>query len=117
MFANVSLLLHSIGAIPWAARAEYEDPIDAVDHAVAMRDIASGAKGTLAGAEVGAWLRAETPLAAWRRHRGSTQAARVGIAQSTLAKAETRRPGLNVGTYTRLAAELRTRIEDLPADA
>jgi DNA-binding XRE family transcriptional regulator len=101
-------------------RAEYEDLIDARDHAQAMRDIASGAMETLSGAEVDAYLAAPTPLAFWRRHRGLTQAVlagRVGIAQSSLAQAETGRRGLKVETYAKLAKVLRTRIEDLLADA
>lgn len=101
-------------------RAEYEDLIDARDHALAMRDIVSGAMETLTGAEVDACLAAATPLAFWRRHRGLTQAAlaaRVGIAQSSLAQAETGRRGLKVETYAKLAKVLRTRIEDLLADA
>ena len=65
-------------------RAEYEDLIDARDHALAMRDIASGAVETLSGAELDAYLAGPTPLAFWRRHRGMTQAALaawIGIAQ------------------------------------
>jgi hypothetical protein len=97
-------------------RAEYEDLIDARDHALAMRDIASGATETLTGDAVDAYLAARTPLAFWRRHRGLTQAvlaARVGIAQSSLAQAETGRRGLKVETYAKLAKALGTRIEDL----
>ena len=100
-------------------RAEYEDLVDARDHALAMRDIAIGAVETLTGAEVDAYLAASTPLAFWRRQRGLTQAAlaaRVGIAQSSLAQAETGRRGLKVATYAKLAKALKTRIEDLLAD-
>jgi DNA-binding XRE family transcriptional regulator len=100
-------------------RAEYEDLIDARDHAQAMRDIASGALETLTGTEVDAYLAAPTPLAFWRRHRGMTQAAlaaEVGIAQPSLAQAETGRRGLSVQTYAKLAKALKTRIEDLLTD-
>jgi DNA-binding XRE family transcriptional regulator len=100
-------------------RAEYEDLIDARDHARAMRDIASGARETLTCAEVDAYLVAPTPLAFWRRRRGLTQAAlaeRVGIVRSSLARAETGRRRLKVETYARLAKVLRIRIEDLLAD-
>jgi DNA-binding XRE family transcriptional regulator len=100
-------------------RAEYEDLIDARDHAQAMRDIASGAMETVTDAGVDAYLAAATPLAFWRRHRGLTQAAlavRVGIAQASLARAETGRRGLKVETYARLAKVLKVRIEDLLAD-
>ena len=101
-------------------RAEYEDLIDARDHALAMRDIAGGAMETLTGAEVDTYLTAATPLAFWRRHRGLTQTAlatRVGIAQSSLAQAETGRRGLKVETYAKLARVLRIRIEDLLSDS
>ncbi len=101
-------------------RADYEDLVDARDHALAMRDIASGAVETLTGAEVDAYLAAASPLAFWRRHRGLTQAAlaaRIGIAQSSLAQAETGRRGLKVDTYARLAKVLEIRIEDLLDDA
>ena len=101
-------------------RADYEDLIDARDHALAMREVASGATGTLTGAEVDAFLAAVTPLAFWRRHRGLTQAAlaaRVGIAQPSVAQAETGRRGLKVETYAKLAKVLGTRIEDLLPDA
>jgi DNA-binding XRE family transcriptional regulator len=100
-------------------RAEYEELIDARDHAQAMRTIAIGATETLTGAEVDAYLAAPTPLAFWRRHRGLTQAAlaaQVEIAQPSLAQAETGRRGLSVETYAKLAKALKVRIEDLLAD-
>jgi DNA-binding XRE family transcriptional regulator len=101
------------------ARADYDDLIDARDHAQAMRDIATGATETLSGAEVDAYLAAATPLAFWRRHRGLTQAAlaaAAGIAQPSLARAETGRRGLTVTTYAKVAKALNVRIEDLLAD-
>lgn len=97
-------------------RAEYEDLIDARDHAQAMRDIATGAVETLTGAEVDAYLASPTNLAFWRRHRNLTQtalASLVGIAQPSLAQAETGRRGLAVDTYAKLAKVLKVRIEDL----
>jgi len=100
-------------------RNEYQELIDARDHAQAMRAIATGATETLTGAEVDAYLAPPTPLAFWRRHRRLTQAAlaaQVGIAQPSLAQAETGRRGLSVETYARLAKALRVRIEDLLAD-
>ncbi len=101
-------------------RAAYEDLIDARDHARAMRDIATGAVETLTGAEVDAYLAAPSNLAFWRHHRGMTQsalAAEIGIAQPSLAQAETGRRGLSVRTYAKLAKVLRVRIEDLLDDA
>jgi DNA-binding XRE family transcriptional regulator len=97
-------------------RDQYEDLIDARDHAAAMRDIATGAMETLSSAEADAYLAAPTPLAFWRKHRGLTQAVlaeRVGIAQPSLAQAEAGRRGLSVGVWAKLAKTLRTRIEDL----
>lgn len=101
-------------------RAEYEDLIDARDHAQAMRDIATGAVETLTGAEVEAYLASPTNLAFWRRHRDMTQtalAAQVGITQPSLAQAETGRRGLSVNTYAKVAKVLKVRIEDLLDDA
>ncbi len=101
------------------SRDACDDLIDARDHAIAMRDIASGAVEMLTGPEVDAYLAAPSPLAFWRRHRGLTQvalAAQVGIAQSLLAQAETGGRGLKVETYARLAKGFNTRIEDLLAD-
>ena len=101
-------------------RAEYEDLIDARDHAQAMRDIATGAVETLTGDEVDAYLASPTNLAFWRRHRNMTQtalAAQVGIAQPSLAQAETGRRGLSVSTYAKVAKALKVRIEDLLDDA
>ncbi len=101
-------------------RDEYEELIDARDHAIAMRDIASGAVETLSGPEVDDYLAAPTPLAFWRRHRGLTQvalAARIGIAQPSLAQAETGRRGLSAETWAKIAKALRVRMEDLlPGD-
>jgi len=98
------------------APAEYDDLIDARDYAQAMRDIATGATETLTGAEVDAYVAAATPLAFWRRLRGLTQAAlaaAAGIAQPSLAWAESGRRGLAVTTYAKVAKALEVRIEDL----
>jgi DNA-binding XRE family transcriptional regulator len=100
-------------------RAEYEDLIDARDHARALRDIATGAVETLTGAELDAYLASPTNLAFWRRHRNMTQtalAAQLGIAQPSLAQAETGRRGLSVDTYAKLGKVLKVRIEDLLDD-
>lgn len=97
-------------------RAAYEDLVDARDHALVMREIATGAMETLSGPEIDAYLAAATPLAFWRKHRGLTQealAAQIGIAQSSLAQAETGRGGLKAATFARRAKALGTRIEDL----
>jgi len=101
-------------------RAAYEDLIDARDHGRAMREIVTGAVETLTGAEVDAYLAAPSNLAFWRHHRGMSQAAlaaAIGIKQPSLAQAETRRRGLSVTTYAKLAKVLRVRIEDLLDDS
>lgn len=96
-------------------RDEYEDLLDARDHAIAMRAVAHGA-ATLTGADVDAFLAAPTALAFWRGHRKLTQTAlaeRVGISQPSLAQAESGRKGLTAATYAKLANVLNVRIEDL----
>lgn len=100
-------------------RQEYQDLIDAPDHAVALRDVATGAMETLTEAEMDAYLAARTPLAFWRRHRGLTQAAlaaAAGITQPYLAQIETDQRTGDVRLYARLAMVLRVRMEDLVAD-
>jgi len=79
---------HRMRDVVTLTRQEYEDLIDARDHAVAMRDVATGAMETLSDAEMDAYLAAPTPLAFWRRRRGLTQAAlaaAVGVSQPYLA--------------------------------
>ncbi len=99
-------------------RAEYQDLIDARDHAIAMRDIAAGAP-VLSEAELDAFLAAATPLAFWRKRAALTQAAlakKAGITQPFLAQIES---GAREGTVTilhRIAQALGIRIEDLIAD-
>ncbi len=99
---------------------DYQDLIDARDAEAEMRDITSGKMPTLSGDEVDAYLASPTNLAFWHRHRNMTQAAlaaQVGIAQPSLAQAETGRRGLSVDTYAKLAKVLKVRIEDLLDDA
>jgi len=50
---------------------EYEELVDARDHAVAMRGVAAGTIPVLSREEAEAYLAAGTPLAFWRAHRGS----------------------------------------------
>ncbi|MDI3309513.1 MAG: helix-turn-helix transcriptional regulator [Acetobacteraceae bacterium] len=100
-------------------QGEYEDLIDARDHALALRDVATGAMETLTAAELDEYLAAPTPLAFWRRRRGLTQAAlaaTVGITQPYLAQIETGKRSGDVRLYARLAKALRLRIEDLVAE-
>ena len=56
------------------SEADFQDLLDARDHAEAMRGLAAGAP-TFAEAEVDAYLAARTPLAFWRQRAGLTQKA------------------------------------------
>ena len=99
-------------------RAEYQDLVDARDHALAMQDIASGGP-VLSEAELGEYLAAATPLAFWRKHAGKTQAvlaAEVGVSQPFLAQIETGKRDGSVGVLAKIARALRVRIEDLVAE-
>jgi DNA-binding XRE family transcriptional regulator len=96
--------------------AEYEDIIDARDHAIAMRDIAGGTP-LLTEEEAAEYLDAPSPLTFWRKHRGLSQAALarvVGISQPYLAQLENgSRTAAPVSLYAALAREMSVRIEDL----
>jgi len=101
------------------SRAEYQDLVDARDHATAMANIAAGA-ATVSEAEMDDYLASPTPLAFWRRKAGLTQAAlaeRVGVSQPFLAQIETGRRVGAVDVYARLARALELRMEDLVPDA
>jgi DNA-binding XRE family transcriptional regulator len=97
-------------------RREYQDLVDARDHAIAMREVATGAMETLTEAELDEYLAAPTPLAFWRARRGMTQAAlaaAAGVTQPYLAQIEA---GARIGSiriHARLAKALRVRVEDL----
>ena len=100
-------------------RQEYEDLVDARDHAIAMRDVATDAMETLTEAELDDYVAAPSPLAFWRRRRDLTQgalAAMAGISQAYLAQIETGRRTGDVRLYARLAKTLHVRIEDLVAE-
>jgi DNA-binding XRE family transcriptional regulator len=99
-------------------RQEYEDLIDARDHAQAMADVRAGAE-TFTDAELGEYLAAPSPLAFWRKRRGLTQAAlatTTELSQGYLAQIETGRRTGTVDAYARLAKALGVRIEDLVAE-
>ena len=101
------------------SKAEYQDLIDSRDHAIAMREVATGEMETLTEAEVDAYMAAPTPLAFWRARRAMTQtdlASRAGITQPSLAQAESGRKGLSAATYAKLAKALGVRIEALLPD-
>ena len=96
-------------------RADYEDLIDARDHAIAVHDIAAGAV-PLTSQEMATYLASPTPLSFWRNRAGKTQAALAadaGISQPFLAQIEA---GQRTGTVTvlaRIAHALGVRIDDL----
>ena len=97
-------------------REEFEDLIDARDHADAMRAIATGAMETLTSAELDRLLSASTPLAFWRKRRGLTQRALaegVGVTQPYLAQIESGKRVGDVALHAKLARALGIAIEDL----
>lgn len=97
-------------------RADYEDLIDARDHAQAMRNVATGAMETLSEAELDAYLAMPSPLAFWRKRLGMTQvalSAAAGITQPYLAQIEDGSRSGDVALFAKLARVLRVRIEDL----
>jgi DNA-binding XRE family transcriptional regulator len=102
------------------SRQEYQDLLDARDHAAAMGAVAAGAD-TFTDAELDEYLAAQTPLAYWRKRRGMTQAqlaAGVAISQPYLAQLKAGKRTGDVTLYARLAEALRLRIEDLvPGDS
>ncbi len=100
-------------------RSEYQDLVDARDHAVAMQQIRSGIMPTLLDAELDDYLAAPTPLAFWRKKRGLTQAALAaacGISQPYLAQIESGKRTGEVGLYAKLSKHLNVRIEDIVDD-
>lgn len=97
------------------SRQEYQDLMDARDHAAAMHAVAAGAD-TFTDDELDEYLSAPTPLAYWRKRRGMTQAglaAALAISQPYLAQLEAGKRTGDVTLYARLAEALRLRIEDL----
>ena len=101
-------------------REEYQCLIDARDHAIAMRQIMTGALPTVPDSAVDDYLAAPTPLAFWRKYRGLTQgelADAAGITQPYVAQLERgQRASADIRIYARMAKRLQVRIEDLIAD-
>jgi DNA-binding XRE family transcriptional regulator len=99
------------------SREEYDDLIDARDHALAMAAHARGSDPGLTEAEMDEYLAAPTPLAYWRKRRGLSQAAlaaAAGISQPYLAQLETgRRKSADIAVYARLARRLAVQVEDV----
>ena len=96
-------------------RDDYEDLIDARDHAIAMRDISSGAV-PLTSQEMAVYLASPTPLTFWRKRSGKTQsalAAEAGVSQPFLAQLEAGRRTGTVAVLARVAQALDVRIDDL----
>ncbi len=99
-------------------RSEYQNLVDARDHAIAMRNVAAGAP-VLTEAELDAFLAAASPLAFWRKRAGMTQTAlarKVGITQAFLAQIEAGSRDGTVAVLKRISEALGLRIEDLIAD-
>jgi DNA-binding XRE family transcriptional regulator len=100
-------------------REVYQDLLDARDHAIAMREVATGETETVPDAEVDQYLAAPTPLAFWRKKRGYTQASlavEMGVSQPFIAQMEGGQRIGDVATVAKLARLLKLRIEDLLAD-
>lgn len=99
------------------SRTEYEDLIDARDHALALRDIAAGTMPMIADDDMDAYLAASSPLAFWRKHRGMTQthlAEAADVSQPYIAQLEAgAKPGASAAIFARLARSLGVRIDDL----
>ncbi len=97
-------------------REVYEDLLDARDHAIAMREVVTGAMEAIPESEVDDYLAAPTPLVFWRKKRGYTQsslAAEMGVSQPFIAQMEGGQRVGDVATLARLARLLSVRIEDL----
>jgi DNA-binding Xre family transcriptional regulator len=78
--------------------------------------LATGQLETFSEAEVDAYLAAPTHLAFWRAHRGvaaSARAATAGISEAELAALEAGTAVADTATLAKLAAQLRTEVEDL----
>jgi len=98
------------------SRAEYEDLIDARDHAIALRDMAAGSMPILNDDDMDAYLATPTALAFWRKHRRMTQvdlAAAAEISQPYLAQLESGQREAMGAVYNRLAHRLGVRVDDL----
>ncbi len=99
-------------------RSDYQNLIDARDHAIAMREIAAGAP-LLTETELNAYLASPSPLAFWRKRAGLTQSAlaqKAGITQAFLAQIEAGDRDGTVGVLKRISQALGLRIDDLIAD-
>jgi len=95
---------------------EFEDMRDALAHATAMAEYRAGRREALTLEEVGALLKAPTPLAFWRAKRGMTQAklARAaGTTQPHIADLEAGKHGGSFELIARIAKALQIKIDDL----
>ena len=95
-------------------RDEYEDLVDARDHALTVREIDAGTTPMVRDEDVDAYLAAPTPLAFWRKHRGLTQvelSQAADISQPYLAQLENGQREGAVSVYARLAKLLNVRID------
>jgi DNA-binding XRE family transcriptional regulator len=98
---------------------KYEELIDARDHAIAMRNVASGEEPLLNEEQLQAYLDAPSPIAFWRKHRSLNQkslAELIGVSQPYLAQLEGGKRIGDIHLYARLAKALAVRIEDLLAE-
>jgi DNA-binding XRE family transcriptional regulator len=97
-------------------RAELEEIIEAATHARALSEYRSGRDLGLTADEMRDLLAAPTPLAFWRRKRGSTQAklaTAAGITQNYLSDLETGKREGSPAQWLRIARALDVPLEDL----
>ena len=98
-------------------RRDYQDLVDARDHAASMQDISNG-HPPLTSAEMDEYLALPTPLAFWRRRAQKTQSAlaiEVGVSQAFLAQIEGGKREASVSVLVRIAQALGVRLDDLVA--
>jgi DNA-binding XRE family transcriptional regulator len=99
-------------------KAVTEYAADARDHAIAMRDVATGAQ-VLTENELDAFRAAPSPLPFWRKRAGMTQTAlarKAGITQAFLVQIETGSRDGTVAVLKRISDVLGLRLEDLIPD-
>ena len=99
-------------------RQDYEDLIDARDHAKELGRLVAGADA-LSTEEMASYLVSPSPLAFWRKRAGRSQASlaeAAGVSQPFLAQIEAGKRAGSVAVLARIARVLGLQIEDLIAE-
>ena len=100
-------------------RVELEEIMEAAAHAKALGEYRSGRDPGLTAAEMRELLAATTPLAFWRRKRGSTQARlaeAAGITQNYLSNLETGKRKGSPAQWLKIVRALDVPLEELIAE-